>query len=92
MKSVLRSPVLQKVIIEADEDGSPDPKVKLGFDLSKLISSSSSGKKSSKSRNTRANTARSYSKADRSPNEKYPIAVVLQKCYCIGVLLFLYNS
>ncbi len=68
MKSVLRSPVLQKVIIEADEDGSPDPKVKLGFDLSKLITSSSSGKKSSKSRNTRANTARSYSKADRSPN------------------------
>jgi DNA invertase Pin-like site-specific DNA recombinase len=67
MKSVLRSPVLQKVIIEADEDGSPEPKVKLGFDLSKLITNSSSGKKSSKSRNTRANTARSYSKADRSP-------------------------
>lgn len=92
MKSVLRSPVLQKVIIEADEDGSPDPKVKLGFDLSKLVSGYSSTKKSSKSRNTRANTARSYSKADRSPNEKYPIAVVLEKRYCIGVLLSLYNS
>ena len=65
MRSVLKSPILQKVIIEADEDGSPDPKVKLGFDLSKLITNSSSAKKS---RNTRANTARSYSKADRSPN------------------------
>ncbi len=92
MRSVLRSPILQKVVIEPNEDGTPDPKVKLGFNLGKIVSSSSKAKKSSKSRDTRAQTARSYSKADRSPNEKYPIAVVLQKRYCIGVLLSLYNS
>ena len=73
----MRSPVLQKVIIEANDDGSPDTKVKLGFDLAKLLYKSSKSKTSSKSRKTRAQSSRSFSKADRSPKNDLPFGQVV---------------
>lgn|GEM_PF-4089974 len=35
MRAVLKSPVLQKVYIYYGDDGNPDPKVKIGIDISK---------------------------------------------------------
>ena len=42
MRAILKSPVLQKVIIECDDDGTPDPKIKLGIDISRLLGDISS--------------------------------------------------
>ena len=40
MRAVLKSPVLQKVYIYYGDYGSPDPKVKIGIDISKGSESS----------------------------------------------------
>ena len=47
MRAVLKSPILQKVYIYYGDDGNPDPKVKIGIDISK--GSESSGNESSPS-------------------------------------------
>lgn len=41
MRAVLKSPILQKVYIYYGDDGNPDPKVKIGIDVSKGSESSS---------------------------------------------------
>ena len=40
MRAVLKSPILQKVYIYYGDDGNPDPKVKIGIDISKGSESS----------------------------------------------------
>ena len=47
MRAVLKSPILQKVYIYYGDDGNPDPKVKIGIDISK--GSESSGNESAPS-------------------------------------------
>ena len=47
MRAVLKSPILQKVYIYYGDDGNPDPKVKIGIDISK--GSESSGNESTHS-------------------------------------------
>ena len=71
MQVVLRGPVLQKVIIEPGEDGTPKPKIKLGIDLAKLLSGTVESKAPSKADIPRSEIARSYSKSDRSPRKKH---------------------
>ena len=40
MRAVLKSPILQKVYIYYGDDGNPDPKVKIGIDISRCSESS----------------------------------------------------
>ena len=40
MRAVLKSPILQKVYIYFGDDGNPDPKVKIGIDISRCSESS----------------------------------------------------
>lgn len=69
MQAVLRSPVLQKVIIETDDNGTPKPRIKLGIDLSKLLSGEKNISKTTVSSVVSRNMKpRSYSTSDRSPS------------------------
>ena len=73
MRAVLKSPILQKVYIYYGDDGNPDPKVKIGIDISKGLESS--GNESAPSASNERITNSFDLESDRVTNKKPHLSI-----------------